>query len=227
MPDSGPVPECSACGTSRLELSERIAALRSVLVDSINALECSFASPEVSDAFLANLPAEIKGQIEGKNARIAALEAELATQAHAAMRAQERAEAAESQACRMREALTAIRMLDPSNHHERRTTFENAWNIADATLAASGPCPHQLQLGKLEVEIVELRQREAELIEKSEKWRAASEKGAAEVEQLKATNHEIAGTLTEIVIERNALRGELAEARKLCKRAEIVIEKNQ
>ena len=138
--------------------------------------------------------------------KLAALEAELATQAHNAMRAQERVEAAEAQACGLRGALTAIRMLDPSNHHERRTTFENAWNIADATLAASGPCPHQLQLGKLEVEIVELRQREAELIEKSEKWRAASEKGAAEVEQLKATNHEIAGTLTEIVIERNALR---------------------
>jgi hypothetical protein len=39
---------------------------------------------------------------------------------------------------------------------------------------------------------------------------------AAEVERLTATNHEIAGTLTEIVIERNALRGELAAAQRLC-----------
>ena len=47
---------------------------------------------------------------------------------------------------------------------------------------------------------------------------AASEpcQHAGEVERLKATNHEIAGTLTEIVIERNVLRGDLAEARKLC-----------
>ena len=99
--------------------------------------------------------------------------------------------ATEARECRTREALTAIRMLDPSNHHERRTTFENAWNIADAALAASGPCPH-----------------------------------AAEVERLTATNHEIAGTLTEIVIERNALRGELAEARKLCGEVALSIEAN-
>ena len=42
---------------------------------------------------------------------VAALEAQLA--------------ATEARECRTREALTAIRMLDPSNHHERRTTFDS------------------------------------------------------------------------------------------------------
>ena len=49
---------------------------------------------------------------------------------------------------------------------------------------------------------------------------------AGEVERLELTNHEIAGTLTEIVIERNALRGELAEARKLCGEVALSIEAN-
>ena len=153
MPDSGPVPECSACGTSRLELSERIAALRSVLVDSINALECSFASPEVSDAFLANLPAEIKGQIEGKNARIAALEAELATQAHAAMRAQERVAELEAQVCRMRTNLSSIQSkVDRELAEPESSDTACLMGISDEIdgfLSVSAPCPHAAEVEQL------------------------------------------------------------------------------
>ena len=58
----------------------------------------------------------------------------------------QRLEAAEAANCRMREALTEIRMLDPSNHHERRATFENAWDIADKALASTAPCPHEAKL---------------------------------------------------------------------------------
>ena len=107
---------------------------------------------------------------------------------------------------------------------------ESARRDLIATLAGDAQCEHASAACRMREALERnhewhLTQDDCEPYQESELWEVNTSalsnpvpkcEHAVEAERLKATNHEIAGTLTEIVIERNALREELSEARKLC-----------
>jgi hypothetical protein len=140
----GLIPECSACGKSRLELSERVAALEAELATQAHNAMRAQERAETAEARARKAEDDL---LRYKAGNYDPAESIRLTSQN--IRAEKRAQDAEAQACRMREALLEMkRMFFAQYPMPIRTEGQALFELVECALAPTGPCQHEAELAE-------------------------------------------------------------------------------